>query len=93
MLAQTLSIIDILAGIAIAGQMHLGWNPITWLGIIMLIKAIYSIITSIATHFYFDWIGWIDLLTGAVILMDLAIPWFFLVPLAKGVYSLIMIKM
>ncbi len=72
--------------------MYLGWSPLIWIGIIMLIKAVYSLAASISTHFYFDWLGWIDLLTAAVIILNLAIPFYFLVPIAKGVYSIIMVE-
>lgn len=92
MLAQALAAIDIIAGIAIAGQTYLGWNPVILVGIAILCKAVYSLATSISTHFYFDFLGWIDLAAAVIILMNLQIPWFFLIMLIKGVASLATIR-
>ena len=92
MLHYALAAIDILAGIAIAGQTYWAWNPVIWIGIAILIKAIYSLATSIGTHFYFDFLGWIDLAAAVIILLNLAIPWFFVIPIAKGIYSAVMIR-
>lgn len=93
MIGQALAVIDILAGIAIGGQTYLGWNPVFWIGIAILAKAIYSLATSIGTHFYFDFLGWIDLAAAVIIFMNFSVPWFFLIMLIKGGVSLAMIRM
>ncbi len=93
MIGQTFAVIDLLAGIVLAGQFYWGWEAVKWVGFLMIGKAIYSLATSAAAQFYFDVIGWIDLAVGIIILLNWHIPWFFLVPIAKGIYSLIMIRM
>ena len=93
MLGYILSGLDILAGISIAGQTYWAWNPITWLGIIMLIKGGWSIATSATSRFYLDFIGWIDIIAAVMILANLQIEWIFLAPLLKGIYSFVMIRM
>jgi hypothetical protein len=93
MLQYALAAIDILAGIAILGQTYFGWSPIVWIGIAILIKGIYSLATSAAAQFYFDALGWADVAAAVIIFLGLAIPWFFIIPIAKGIYSAVMIRL
>ncbi|MBI4017472.1 MAG: hypothetical protein HY366_00835 [Candidatus Aenigmarchaeota archaeon] len=80
---------DILAG---AMLWHTAWFPVQWLHIIgwaVLLKGVYSISVSVWSKFYFDVMGWIDLLTAAILLAGWSIPFFWALPIAKGGWSLI----
>ena len=80
-----LSTIDILSGLLLG----LGWTGtfVTIIGAIMLIKGVYSLITSLGVGYPFDWMGWTDLITGILILTSFSISWFWIVPILKGTYS------
>lgn len=93
MLGQAFAVIDLLAAVAIAGLAYWAWNPIMWIAYLVIGKAIYSLATGVAAGFYFDVLGWLDLAAGLIILLGLGVPYFFLVPLAKAIYSMIMIRM
>lgn len=89
MLMQILASLDILAGILILFLDIAPQQLLYYVGILMLFKAGYSFAMSIASQFYFDYAGIIDLLAGASLLLAWNIPYFWLFPLIKGIYSFV----
>lgn len=85
MFVTILSIIDILAGISLAIPNFLGF----YLGIIMLLKGISSIVGSFASGFFFEIMGFIDLITGILLIFSFNIPWFWILPVLKGIFCLL----
>ncbi len=84
-----LGIIDILAGLAFASFELFPQSIIYFLGILMLLKGLYSYITALMGGFPFDLLGLIDIFAGIslIFLWPFNILW---VPLViKGVYSLV----
>jgi hypothetical protein len=85
MLLIILSLVDIAVGISLIFPNFLGF----YLGIIVLIKGISSVVGAFASGFYFDIMGAIDLIAGILLLLSFNIPWFWLLPIIKGLFSLI----
>jgi len=85
MILVILSLIDILAGISLIFPNFL----VFYLGIIVTIKGASSIIGSFAMKYFFEVMGFIDLITGLMLLLGFSIPWFWILPIIKGIYSLI----
>ena len=85
MLLAILGFLDILVGISLAYPNFLSF----YLGILILIKGILSILGSFATKYFFDFMGFIDLIAGVMLIFSFSIPWFWLLPMIKGFYSLI----
>ena len=82
-----LALLDILAGITLvfswAGQV------VSIIGLLVLVKGIYSLTTSFTSKYFFDWMGWVDLITGIMLIFGLFVPFFWVLPILKGVYSLL----
>ena len=85
MLVALLGIIDILVGISLMFPNFLAF----YIGVIVLIKGVSSVIGSFASGFYFDFMGFIDLAAGIILLLGLFIPWLWILPMIKGIYSII----
>jgi len=86
MLLVILGVIDVLVGITLIFPNFL----VTWLAWIVLIKGIFSVGGSAAAGYFFDFMGWIDLVAAVLLFFNLSVPWFWLLPLVKGVYSIFM---
>ena len=81
-----LSLIDVLAGLTL----YYGLTYISfYLASLMIIKGIYSLLTSISAGYYFDWMGLIDFITGILLYFNL-FNVFGLITILKGLYSLIL---
>lgn len=61
---------------------------IFYLGIFTAFKGLFSLVSSFAQGFYFEWIGASDLIAGIMFIFGFRIPWFWLIPFLKGVYSI-----
>jgi len=85
MFVTVLSLIDILAGISLAVPNFLSF----YLGIIMLLKGISSIVGSFASGFFFEIMGFIDLITGILLIFNFNLPWFWILPVLKGIFCLL----
>ncbi len=85
MILAVLGFLDILVGISLIFPNFLSF----YLGILILIKGIFSIIGSFAVKYFFDFMGFIDLIAGIMLLFSFSIPWFWILPMIKGIYSLI----
>lgn len=86
MFLTLLGIIDILAGIWIT----FGINYIAYyLGVVILIKGIFSLIGSFASKFFLDFLGVLDIIVGLSLMFAWDIPWIGIFIIVKGIYSLI----
>jgi len=84
MLLPILGVLDILAGISLVFPNFL----VFYLGIIMLITGIFSIAGGLESK-SFLFIGFIDIIAGLMLLFNFSIPFFWIFPIIKGAYSLI----
>ena len=82
-----LALLDILGGICLA----FSWigTLTSLIGLFILVKGLFSIVGSLASKYYFDWMGWIDLIVGMSLIFGFAIPWLWILPILKGSYSLV----
>jgi uncharacterized membrane protein HdeD (DUF308 family) len=85
MILVVLGILDILGGISLIFPNFL----VFYLGVIILIKGIFSIVGSFAAKYFLDFMGFLDLIVGLMLLFHFSIPFFWILPLIKGAYSLI----
>jgi len=92
-----LGIIDIVVGIGLvfSGSLE-GVSIIFYLAMLGIIKGIYSIISAIAGGFYYDLLGFMDLVSGILLYFAFSgshLGFFFyigLVMVLKGLYSMAM---
>jgi ABC-type antimicrobial peptide transport system permease subunit len=85
MILLALSIIDVLVGITLMFPNFLGF----YLGIIVLLKGLSSMLGIPTGDMGIVIMGVIDIIAALMLLLNFSIPWFWLLPLLKGVYSLI----
>ena len=85
MILAILGFLDILVGVSLLFPNFLAF----YIGVIILIKGISSIVGSFAVRYFFDVMGFIDLIAGAILVFNFPIPWFWILPMIKGIYSLI----
>lgn len=90
-----LGIFDIIAGFSILLKISLNLTSriILTIGVIMLFKSIVSIISSFKIGYYLDWQGFIDFLSGLILIgISLGYPFSLLIGLlliGKGAYSVV----
>ncbi|MBU0530665.1 MAG: hypothetical protein ABIH52_03160 [Candidatus Aenigmatarchaeota archaeon] len=93
------ALIDLLVGIALATSAYFdfaGNNLIFYLAIVGLLKGVYSILTAMAAGFYYDVIGWIDVVAGILLMTTtwgIASHIFLylgIIVILKGIYSFMM---
>jgi uncharacterized membrane protein HdeD (DUF308 family) len=85
MILVILGFFDIIVGLSLLFHNFLAF----YIGIIILIKGVSSVIGSFAAKYFFDFMGFIDLIAGVILLLNLSIPWFWILPMIKGIYSLV----
>jgi len=85
MLLLALSIVDILVGISLMFPNFLGF----YLGIIVLLKGLSSMLGIPTGNIGIVIMGVVDIIAGIMLLTSFSIPWFWLLPLLKGIYCLI----
>ncbi len=88
MLLTILSLVDITAGIFLLFKIFP--ELAFWLGIIILLKGVSSVVGSIFSKYFLDWMGFIDLIAGILLIFNLSIPWIWILPILKGSYTLIL---
>jgi len=94
-----LGIIDIIIGIAVAvspGMPLIASSIILTLGIIALLKGLYSVLTAAGAGFFLDVLGWLDLIAALFLFMTYW-GWVFgfflyvgIIMVIKGLYSFAM---
>lgn len=85
MLLIILSLLDILAGISLMFPNFLGF----FLGILVLLKGLSSMLAIPTKDVGTVVMGSIDIIAGIMLLVNFSIPWFWLLPVLKGFYSLV----
>ena len=85
MLLIILSLIDIAVGISLVYPNFLGF----YFGIIVLLKGLSSMLGIPTGDVGVVIMGGIDIIAGVMLLVNFSIPWFWLLPVLKGFYSLV----
>lgn len=85
MILLFLSILDVLIGISLMFPNFLGF----YLGIIAILKGLSSMLGIPTGDFGIVIMGIVDIIAGIMLLTGFSIPWFWLLPMLKGAYSLI----
>lgn len=88
MLLWLFGLLDILAGLGLLFLNSAPANLIFWLGILVLIKGIASVGGATLQKYFFDWMGWVDLIVGVCLLLHFSVPLLWLLVMAKGLWSL-----
>ena len=81
-----LALLDIIGGIALALSIK-GIFALV-IGSLIIIKGFFSVTGGLLSKYFFDWMGWIDLITGFALLSGMNISWLCVLPILKGVYSI-----
>jgi hypothetical protein len=91
-----LGILDIILGAALSASTFVDFAGNGWiliLGIVAIVKGIYSVFAGFGAGFYFDVLGWLDLVVGVMLLLvnwNIVFPFFLYVGILlilKGLYS------
>jgi uncharacterized membrane protein HdeD (DUF308 family) len=85
MILTILGFLDILVGVSLLFPNFLAF----YIGVIILVKGISSIVGSFAVKYFFDVMGFIDVIAGMILVFNFSIPWFWILPMLKGIYSLV----
>ena len=86
MILVLLSLIDILVGICLIFPNFIGF----YLGIAVLLKGLSSMLGIPSGDIGIVIMGVIDIIAGVMLLLSFNIPWFWLLPMLKGIYSFIL---
>jgi uncharacterized membrane protein HdeD (DUF308 family) len=88
MLLAIISLIDIIAGILLMFPDI--FPPIVfYIAVLMIVKSISSLISGLLGRSFIVILGLIDLFAGLMLLFNFNMPWFWLLLMIKGSYSLI----
>jgi hypothetical protein len=96
-LLSIFGLVDVLLGGVLAASpffSYAGMAVISALAAIAVVKGLYSVATAAFSSFYFDMLGWLDLIVGALLFLTVFgvhFPWFLWIGVfmaAKGVYSI-----
>lgn len=91
MIGIILSALDILTGSSMLYNISFLFGYLIYLN---LAKGIWSVITSFAAGYYFDWMGIMDVIAGGIILLWMKgiilsfFPTIGVIMIAKGIYSI-----
>jgi uncharacterized membrane protein HdeD (DUF308 family) len=85
MLLAIIGLIDIIAGLSLLFPNFLGF----YLGVILLLKSLTSILGGIASKSLFFLLGIIDLVAGLMLVLNFNLPWVWLILIVKGLYSFV----
>ncbi|NIO44795.1 MAG: hypothetical protein GTN36_04555 [Candidatus Aenigmarchaeota archaeon] len=85
MFLAILGFLDVLVGISLIYPNFLAFT----LGVLVLLKGTFSVIGSFASGSFFDFMGFIDLIAGIMLIFGFFIPWFWILPMIKGAYSIV----
>ncbi len=90
MIVAILSFLDVFGGALLTFQIG-GLLAIAF-GVFHTMKGIFSLLSSIGSGYLFDWMGWVDLITGLGLFLFseniYVLSTFGIITLLKGVYSL-----
>jgi uncharacterized membrane protein HdeD (DUF308 family) len=85
MLLALIGLIDIAAGFTLLIPNFLGF----YLGAILILKSLSSIMGGLASKSLFVVLGIIDLLAGLMLVLNFSLPWLWVILILKGVYSFV----
>ena len=97
MLLAIFGIVDVILGGVLAASpfvTYSGAGIIAVLAAVAIIKGLYSVVTAAGGGFYFDLLGWLDLIVGVLLFLatgGVKFNWFLWIGIfmvAKGVYSI-----
>ncbi len=95
MIVVILSILDVIGGSLLMFQ--IGGTLAIVFGLFHFFKGIFSIASSLSVGYFFDWMGWVDLITGLGLFLFsenvFVLSSFGIITLLKGVYSLVLATM
>jgi uncharacterized membrane protein HdeD (DUF308 family) len=84
MLLIALSVIDILVGITLIFPNFLGF----YIGVLVILKGLSSMLGIPTGDLGIVVMGFVDIASGIMLLTNFSIPWFWLLPMIKGIYCL-----
>ena len=87
MLLMILSLLDIFAGLLILFRVE---GLVFLIGITVLLKGLSTVAGSFMSKHFLEWMGYIDLITGVILIFNLGLGWFWVLPLLKGIYTLVL---
>jgi len=87
LMLMLLALLDILGGLTLA----FSWTYpfVYFIGLLILVKGLFSLAGSLTSGHYFDWMGWVDIIAGIMLIFGFGISWFWVLPVLKGCYSLL----
>ncbi|MEM5872523.1 MAG: hypothetical protein QXD55_01545 [Candidatus Aenigmatarchaeota archaeon] len=85
MLLFILSLLDIMVGISLMIPNPIGF----YLGILVLIKGLSSMLGIPTGDIGIVVMGFIDIIAGIMLLANFSIAWFWILPMLKGIYCLV----
>ena len=92
----TIAIVDVIGGLLLIFDWVSAFHTLLfYFGVIMLVKGLWSVFDCIRKKFYFDFLGWIDVVSGATMLLiffgwSLSFLWFLgIIILIKGLWSML----
>ena len=97
MILTILGLVDVLLGGVLAASPYFSYAGVAVIGtlaIVALAKGVYSVLAGAAAGFYFDLMGWLDLIVAALLFITtfgVHFQWFFWIGIlmaVKGVYSM-----
>lgn len=80
-----LGLVDIFAGVSLLVPNFLGF----YMGIAMLLKGLSSMLSLTEGNLMIVAMGLLDIAAGAMLVFGFSLPWFWLIIVLKGVYSII----
>jgi len=86
MFLLALSLLDIIVGITLMFPNFLGF----YIGVLILLKGLSSMLGIPTGDIGIVIMGIIDIIAGIMLLVNFAIPWFWILPMLKGIYCLIL---
>jgi len=89
MILFILGLLDLVAGLVIIFPDFLSFVAF-YIGIIILLKGIFSFGTAALNNHWLDWMGAIDIITGISILTGFSFQYLWVLPVMKGVYTILM---
>jgi hypothetical protein len=98
MILTILGLIDVALGGVLAASPYFSYAGMAIIGtlaIIALVKGVYSVLAGVAAEFYFDLLGWLDLIVAVLLFLTtlgIHFNWFLWIGIfmaAKGVYSIV----
>lgn len=87
LLLAILGMFDIIVGFSLLFHDILSFMTF-YIGVFVLAKGLMSLIGSLANKYFFDFMGAIDVIAGISLILNFTIPFFWFLPMLKGIYSI-----